>query len=222
MLTKEQQAQNKARYIELIKSITLEGANIQGFLDWLDRSDFFEAPASSKYHSNYAGGLCEHSLHVYDDLVKLVDQFASHFEFHESEDGTTAEELLVKHYTEDSIKIVALLHDISKTNFYEQYDRNVKNDAGEWVKVKEYKTRETSDRFIYGSHEQNSEFMAHTFFPLSVEESSSILHHHGGMSWDSAKDDISAVYGRFPLALLLHLADMVATYIDEGQNESDN
>lgn len=222
MLNKEQMAQNKARYIELIKSITLEGSNINGFLDWLNKSDFFEAPASSKYHSNYAGGLCEHSLHVYDTLVKLVEDFASHFEYHESEDGTSAEEIRVNHYSDDSIKIVALLHDISKTNFYEQYDRNVKDEQGNWIKVKEYKTREAEDRFIYGSHEQNSEFMAHTFFPLSVEESSAILHHHGGMSWDSAKDDISAVYDRFPLALLLHLADMKATYLDEGHNESDN
>ena len=226
MLNKEQIEQNKSRYLELINSITLEGANIKGFIDWLNRSDFFEAPASSKYHSNYAGGLCEHSLHVYDALVKLVEQFASHWvteEFEPDENGNQLSSItLVKNYSEDSLKVVALLHDISKTNFYEQYDRNVKDENGNWTKIKEYKTREVEDRFIYGSHEQNSEFMAHTFFPLSVEEASAILHHHGGMAWDSAQDDVSAIYDRFPLALLLHLADMKATYLDEGHNESNN
>ena len=194
---------NKARYLDLINSITLDGSNIKGFLDWLGRSDFFTAPASSKYHASYQGGLCQHSLNVYDNLIKLVELKAP------------------GKYSEDSLKIVALLHDISKTNFYEFYDKNVKNEAGEWVKVREYKTREVEDRFIYGSHEQNSEFITHTFFPLSVEESVAILHHHGGMSWDSAKDDISAIYDRFPLALLLHLADMAATYLDEGHDEPD-
>lgn len=223
MLSKEQIQKNKERFIELISSIKLEGANIEGFLRWVEHnSDFFIAPASAKYHCNYAGGLCEHSLHVYDALVKLVEDFASHFEYHENEDGTSAEEVRVNSYSDDSIKLVALLHDISKTNFYEQYDRNVKNEDGAWIQVKEYKTRESADRFIFGNHEQNSEFIAHTFFPLSVEEASAILHHHGGMSWDSAKDDISAVYERFPLALLLHLADMKATYLDEGNNELNN
>lgn len=227
MLTAEQRELNKKTYIELIKSITLENSNIDGFLDWLEnRSDFFEAPASAKYHCDYPGGLCQHSLNVYNSLVTLVEKFASHWEYHESEPDETGIQAvsteLVKNYSDNTLKIVALLHDISKTNFYEEYDRNIKNEAGEWVKVKEYKTREATDRFIYGSHEQNAEFIAHTFFPLSVEESTAILHHHGGMSWDSAKDDISAIYAKFPLALLLHMADMAATYITESNHESNN
>ena len=220
MLTKEQIQANKDRFIELINSITLEGCNKEGLLNWLGKSDFFEAPASVKYHCNYPGGLCEHSLNVYDNLNKLVIQFASHFKYEESADGKEGSETLVPHYTQDSIKIVALLHDISKTNFYEQYEKNVKNDEGVWIKVKEYKTREADNRFVYGSHEQNSEFIAHTFFPLSVEESVAILHHHGGMSWDSAQDAIGEVYAKFPLAVLLHLADMSATFINETRNES--
>lgn len=222
MLSKEKIEENKNRYIQLIKSITLEGSNIQGFLDWLEKSDFFTAPASAKYHCNHTGGLCEHSLNVYDNLIKLVNDFASRCEYHESDNGMSASKEIVPNYSADSLKLVALLHDISKTNFYEQFDRNVKNDAGEWIKTKEYRTKDAHDRFIYGNHEQNSEFMAHSFFPLSVEESAAILHHHGGLSWDSAKDDIADVYERFPLALLLHTADMFATFIDERKYESDN
>ena len=223
MLTKEQIAENKKRFLELISSIKIEGANIEGFLRWVEHnSDFFIAPASAKYHCDYEGGLCEHSLNVYDALVKLVEQFASHFEFHQDEVAGTAEEVRINHYSEDTIKIVALLHDISKANFYEQYERNVKNEAGEWVKVKDYKTREADNRFIYGSHEQNAEYIAHTFFPLTVEEGSAILHHHAGMSWDSAKDDIGTVYGKYPLATLLHVADMIATFTMENRDEQTN
>ena len=201
MLTKKQIETNKERYIDLIKSITTQGADIDGFLKWAEKSDFFVAPASSKYHCDYAGGLCQHSLNVYDALIKLLNEFQA---------------MAGKDYSEDSVKIVALLHDISKTNFYEIYYRNVKDEAtGEWHKEPEYKVRDPENRFIFGSHEQNSEYIIRTFFPISLEESTAILHHHGGMSWDSAKDDISGVFDRFPLATLLHLADMVATYVYE-------
>ena len=202
MLTETQINNNKERYISLIKSIEMEGANVDRFLDWLtNKSDFFLAPASSKYHCDYAGGLCQHSLNVYDALVKLLNEFQA---------------IAGRDYDENLVKVVSLLHDISKANFYETYLRNVKDDeTGEWKKVQEYKVREPENRFIYGSHEQNAEYIARNFFPLNVEASTAILHHHGGMSWDSAKDDISGVYDRFPLATLLHLADMAATYIYE-------
>ena len=201
MLNKKQIEANKARYIDLIKSITLQGADIDGFFKWLEKSDFFVAPASSKYHCDYAGGLCQHSLNVYDALLKLLNEFQA---------------IAGKDYSEDTVKIVALLHDISKTNFYEDYYRNVKNDeTGEWTKVKEYKVRDPEKRFVFGSHEQNSEYIVRTFFPIGLEESAAILHHHAGMSWDSAKDDIPGFFDRFPLATLLHLADMVATFVYE-------
>lgn len=198
MLTPEQIEQNKKRFIELISSITIEGANIKGLLDWLEnRSDFFSAPASTKYHCSYEGGLCEHSLDVYDDMVILND----------------AKDLKLD---DNSIKIVALLHDISKANFYEQYFRNVKNDVtGQWEKVSDYRVREDSVRFIYGNHEQNSEFMVRNFIPLSVAESTAILHHHAGMSWDSAKEDCASVFNRYSIASALHTADFMSTFITE-------
>ena len=201
MLTEKQIESNKKRYIDLINSISVQGADKEKFLAWLNNSDFFVAPASSKFHCAYAGGLCQHSLNVYDALLKLVDDY-----------GAIAGE----DYDEDELKIVALLHDIAKTNFYEQWFRNVKNEeTGQWEKQAEYKMRDDANRFIYGNHEQNSEYMARRFFPLTLRMSTAILHHHAGMSWDSAKDDISAIYDRFPLATMLHLADMAATYIYE-------
>ena len=55
--------------------------------------------------------------------------------------------------------------------------------------------------------------------PLSYEESVAILHHHAGMSWDCAKDNLSANLNRYPLATILHLADMASCYILERINE---
>jgi len=77
------------------------------------------------------------------------------------------------------------------------------------------RVREDSVRFIYGNHEQNSEFMVRNFIPLSVAESTAILHHHAGMSWDSAKEDCASVFNRYSIASALHTADFMSTFITE-------
>ena len=180
------------------------------------------SPATTKYHGSYEGGLCQHSLNVYDNLVKLVEDFATVpdtvYDLDES-GAPIKESIRVEQrplYSSDSIKIVALMHDISKSNFFESYMRNVKNDdTGKWDKVQDYKYKDASDRFILGNQEQNSEYITHTFFPLSVEESSAILNHLGGKGNDSAQNIAPTVFTKYSLALLLHMADLVASYIDE-------
>lgn len=202
-------ADNRSRFTTLLKSITRVGANIDGLIDWLDSSDFYHAPASSRYHSAYEGGLCAHSLNVYDNL-KLLN---------------TQKNLGIG---EEAMKVAALLHDISKTNYYKKDVRNKKvycetgsrTDAGgkyDWVAEPCYTIVDEDDRICYGSHEVTSEFMARCYIPLTMEESVAILHHMGGMAVDSAKDNISKVYALYPLAHALHLADMMATYIDENR-----
>ena len=139
-----------------------------------------------------------------------------------------------KHLTdkisEDSIKIVALLHDMSKINFYKKVYKNEKqyrNDGSkrdeggnfDWVAVQSYAVVDNSERFLYGSHEQTSEYMIRTFVPLTYAESVAILHHHGGTNDDSIKSAIPAIYSRYPLAALLHTADMISTYVDESNDE---
>lgn len=201
VLTETQVVENMEQFKSLIKSITREGADIEGLLDKLERSDFYTAPASTKYHGAYPGGLVDHSLCVYYNLKSLVEN---------------------KHLTEvipeESIKIVALLHDMDKMNKYTTYMRNVppSETCPTWTKEENYKTKDASELFIYGNHEQNSEFMARHFIPLTVEESTAILHHMGSMAWDSAKDNISLVYDKYPLAMLLYVADMISTYIEKA------
>ena len=205
MLSNEQLSQNKEEFISLLKSIHREQANVEGLVKKLEASDFFYAPASTKYHGSFKGGLCRHSLDVYIVLRNLVAQNNLDID-------------------EESLIICALLHDFSKMNLYEvtNFNKKVysengsKSDNGgrfDWVTEQGYKTVDLSERFVYGNHEETSEYMIRQFIPLKLEESVAILHHHGGMGYDSSQTNISDIYQRYPLALMLHLADMTCAYL---------
>ena len=201
---------NKQEFIDLLHKIKRPNANIEGLIKKLEGSDFFIAPASTKYHNAFKGGLVEHCLNVYYNLLNLVDM-----------KGLKGE------ISEESIIICGLLHDLSKMNFYDYYYKNEKvyrpdgskqDSLGrfDWEPVRTYKIRDAKDRFIFGNHEETSEFMIKTYIPLSVAESVAILNHHGGMGYDSIPiNTISDKYNRYPLSSLLHMADFLATYIDE-------
>lgn len=204
---------NRDRFIDLVSSIEREGFNKDLLLFHLDNSDFYTAPASTKFHCSYKGGLLQHTLNVYDNLCLLVKSLNLNIE-------------------EDSIKIVSLFHDIAKMNYYESYYKNQKvysetgskRDEGgrfDWQQIKDYKVRDVKERFLYYNHEGTSEFLIRQYCPLKIEESIAILHHHGSISDDCAKDNITAVYNRYPLAALLHLADMLSCYITESDEYSN-
>ena len=106
----------KQRFLKLLRSTNREG--IEELIKFLENSDFFTAPASTKFHGDYEGGLLEHSLKVYDILCEKVKN--------------PGIELNV---SEDTLKIVALLHDICKVNFYKIDYRNAKNALGVWEKI---------------------------------------------------------------------------------------
>ena len=165
MITQEELVQNQTRYVTLLRSITREGANIEGMIRKLESTDFFDAPASTQSHNAFKGGLCQHTLHVRDMLFKFV---ATAFP-----EGSP--------WTDDTLNIVSLCHDLSKMNFYEPYYKNVKvycengtkkDNIGkfEWTSEEAFKIKEASDRFMLGSHGQNSEYIAGTYIPLSFEE----------------------------------------------------
>ncbi len=214
MLSKEQVQSNKEKFINLIKSITREGMDTDRLINKLEHSDFFTAPCSTVYHNAYEGGLCEHSLNVYNRLCKLID--IDYPKIITDALGQTIPAINNScPFTDDTLKIVALLHDISKMNFYEVAERNAKDEKGNWIKVPFIKVKDAHDRFLFSNHEMNSLFMIQQFVPLTVEESAAIANHMGGKSEDSAKTEITAIYNKYPLATYLHLADMSATFIDE-------
>ena len=204
--------QNREHFLELIKSIERECADIDKLIIKLDNSDFFTAPASVKYHGAYEGGLCAHSLNVYYAYMNLIKNI---------------KDLDPICYDDNSIKIVTLLHDISKMNIYEKTVKNVKTycDDGDkrdemgkfkWVAEPGFKTKDKT--FVYGSHEMTSEFIVRQFIPLTIDESVAILHHMGGMHYDCAQDNLGAIFSDYHSALILHIADMMSTYIDERDN----
>ena len=198
MINKDEVLENKEKFISLISEITREGFNKEGLLKKLNDSDFFTTPASTQYHNCFEGGLCLHSLNVYDQLNKLIIM-----------------ENMSEQIDKNSILITSLLHDISKMNFYESSERNTKDEKGNWIKVPFIKVKDNKDRFLYGNHEMNSLYMIETFIPLSIEESVAILHHMGGKSYDSSQEDITPIFNRYSLSILLHTADLLATFINE-------
>lgn len=177
---------------------------IEDLIAYLEGSDFFEAPASTQFHGSYPGGLLEHSLNVYNCLV---------FEYENLKDS----EFNLPEIPEDSLIITALLHDLCKVNCYVESTRNVKNEkTGQWEKVPYYKRE---PRMPMG-HGGKSVFIAQQFIKLHPFEAQAIFWHMG--AWDISdymtKNELSQSFEMNLLCLLLHTADMKATYIAENQN----
>ena len=178
-------------------NITRRGAD--RLLEWLLSTDFFTAPASTRFHAAYEGGLVEHSLNVYRIMMKK--------HFVEGEDDP------------ERAAICTLLHDICKAGFYEVSFRNRKNDAGVWEKVPYYTI---NDKFPYG-HGEKSVFLIERFMRLKNEEAVAIRWHMGGFD-DAAKSGSFAIahaYENYPLAVKLHLSDLEATYLCENRNPEE-
>lgn len=187
--------EKRQEFLELCsRYLTRDGTS--GLLDWLKSSDFFIAPASTKFHGNYEGGLLEHSLNVYKCLLAELES-----------------EGLKDAYSDETVAIVALFHDLCKVNFYKKGTRNVKEN-GQWV-VKEI--FEIDEKFPCG-HGEKSVIILQNFISLSAEEIFAIRAHMGGFdaSIKGGEYFIGKIFERSKLALLLHIADMKATYIMEG------
>ena len=194
---------NKKEFEELLLSINRDG--VKELVEYLNGTDFFNAPASTKYHNSVEGGLCDHSLNVYHNLLKVIDTF-----------GFTGK------FKEDSVKLVSLCHDISKADFYEFYLQNRKLDKPggryEWVQVGNYKVRDIENRMVAGDHGFNSIFILNKYIKLTEPETVAILNHHSGMdATGNVPGYITEVYNRYPLAFLLHLADYASICIDENK-----
>lgn len=179
----------------------IKRAGAEKLLTWLQNStDFFTAPASSRHHLAHAGGLVEHSLNVYDRLCRLVSA--------EAQQGAQ----WAAECTDETIAIVSLLHDVCKANYYKQDTRNVKEN-GVWVQ-KPYYTVE--DQMPYG-HGEKSVFIIDRLMRLTVEEATAIRYHMGGFAQQPGDYSMSAAFYKYPLAVLVHMADMQATYLDEQE-----
>lgn len=184
---------NKNRFLSLLKTVNRDG--IQDLIEWLNESDFFTAPASRSYHGSYVGGLCEHSLNVYDELVRLLQVYP---------------EIKVQ---DDTVIISSLLHDLCKVNFYIVEKRNRKNnETGRWESVDAFAIDE---KFCFGGHGSKSMYLAQHFIKLTPEEAVAINNHMSAFQSDA--NDVGRAFDAFPFAWLLSVADQSACYIKEGK-----
>ena len=193
-------AENKNRFMEIYKThIKREGAD--RLLTYLEKSDFFTAPSSTRFHCSYEGGLCEHSLNVYDCLKDYLsrDFVRNRYNLNPSE---------------EKIAIVALLHDLCKVNTYVVSMWNKKDENGQWVQVPFYEFKE---KFNYGSHGGKSIFIIQEFMKLDPEEQVAINCHMGAYDRMPGDFSLNNAYAQFPLALALHIADVESTVILEHE-----
>lgn len=177
----------KNKFIELLRSTNRAG--IEDLINFLEKTDFFTAPASIKFHNSFEGGLLTHSLNVYTALKKLV--------------GTE--------WSEDTIIIVSLLHDICKINMYKVDYRNKKDETGTWVKEPYY----TIDDSMPLGHGEKSVMLISEFIKLTKEELYAIRWHMGGFEPKENHSYLAKAYEKYPLAVYTHMADLMSTYILE-------
>ena len=187
-LSYEKKMQEK--FIQLLRKTNREG--IEDLINFIEeKTDFFTAPASTRFHGSHEGGLLEHSMKVYEIL-----------------DYKIKNNVIDLHVPEDTIIIVSLLHDICKVNFYKVDYRNAKNARGEWEKVPYY----TIDDTIPYGHGEKSVMMLTEYIKLTSEEKYSIRWHMGFSEPKEVYSSLGAAYKKYPLALLVNEADLEATY----------
>ncbi len=189
MLNTFQIEANKTEFCKRLRATNRPG--VEELIAWMETTDFFTAPASSQFHEAYAGGLVQHSLRVNDTIHKAYPIVCK--------DNA-------KSYSDATLDIISLLHDLCKTNFYQPDVRNVKNPTtGMWEKVPCYKI---VDQFPMG-HGEKSVWLIERFVRLTAEEALAIRWHMG--AYDSAVKGGERAFNPArtysPLVDLLHLAD---------------
>lgn len=161
------------------------------FLRWLDETDFYTAPASTKYHDAFSGGLVKHHLETAYYALDLMESNT----FHSSA-------------RRESIMLVSLIHDLCKVNLYEPYLKNVKDDTtGQWIKEQAFKHREAQ---IPLGHGAASLYIAQKFFKLDLEQALAIRWHMGKWNLcDGESAEYHSALKRYPMIYLIQFADQL-------------
>lgn len=181
--------------IERFKQIVKENIHRKGIddlMNWLENTDFYTAPSSTRYHGAVPGGLCKHSLTVYDRLTQMNNEESN-----------------------ETLAIVALFHDLCKVNLYKQSMRNTKDENGKWIQVSYY---EIDDSYLPMGHGEKSVFMIMSFMRLTDEEALAIRWHMSG--WYSNNQGENQALGnalqKYKLVLKLQTADAQAAFWDRS------
>ena len=195
IMTKEELEEQKEMILDLLRSTERDG--IDKLADYLsDSTDFFTAPASTRFHNNFSGGLAQHCLNVYENFKSLL-------------------EIKGIAMSEDSIIICALLHDLCKCNTYVVETRNRKNEQGQWEKYNIWATNKDVD--IPLPHSSRSIAIIRKFIKLSIKEELTIFYHmgpYGGEDYEY-RNMLKAANEKYPQTVLFYVADTIASYLDE-------
>ncbi|MDA3931922.1 MAG: HD domain-containing protein [Tenericutes bacterium] len=189
---------DKETFVDLYrKHIKREGS--EELLNYLlsSKSDFFDAPCSTRFHLSEPSGLVKHSLNVYECLKAYLER-------------SRVKEIYGMDFSDETIAIVALLHDICKVNVYQKSTRNKKNDQGKWIQVPSYNFE---DDLPYG-HGEKSVYIISGFMRLTRDEAFAIRYHMG-FSGNEETRNVGNAFSLYPLAFALSTADMEATYFLE-------
>lgn len=195
IMSKEELEEQKEMILDLLRSTERDG--IDKLADYLsDSTDFFTAPASTRFHNNFSGGLAQHCLNVYENFKSLL-------------------EIKGIEMSEDSIIICALLHDLCKCNTYVVETRNRKNEQGQWEKYNIWATNKDVD--IPLPHSSRSIAIIRKFIKLSIKEELTIFYHmgpYGGEDYEY-RNILKAANEKYPQTVLFYVADTIASYLDE-------
>lgn len=194
------------RFESLLLSCNRDG--MDKLLEFIRKSDFYIAPASTRFHNCHEGGLLEHSLNVYDCLC--------------AKKASGIWQSVLDQIPEESLILIPLLHDLCKTYTYEiEYknkkvysDHGKKSDSNgrfDWETVPGFTV---NDRFPYG-HGEKSVMMIEQFIKLSPAERYAIRWHMGFTEPKENWNTLSAALRVYPLILAVHEADLEATYLIE-------
>lgn len=180
------------------KKIQRDG--IKDLMEWLETTDFYTAPASTKFHNDHEGGLVEHSINVYNYLMASP---------------------IAGNYSAETLAIVSLFHDLCKVHTIGISMRNVKNEkTGQWEKQPYY----SSDVMYPGGHGEKSVYILMKYMKLSDEEVLAINWHMGGFDTrcKGGPYDLSTAFEISSLAVELHVADLRASYIAESKKKGSS
>ena len=193
---------NVKRFKKIVTE-NIERDGIENLMEWLEHeTDFFTAPASTRYHGSYEGGLVEHSLNVYDRLVWEMENTV----------GAGWQEI----YSPETIAIVALFHDLCKIDRYIITEKWRKDENGDWEAYEAYEYNKEKAEMGHGAQ---SVFYLQKFIQLTEFEAQAIFWYMGAynISPYATLAACSETFKWNPLAFLTHRADMAATYVTENE-----
>lgn len=206
-MTEQQIAANKQRFIDLCNEhIHREG--LDKVLAYLEKSDFYTAPSSTRFHLNEDGGLCLHSMNVFEAACKIYNEMAKPAIVN----GTSP---FTEEVSMESIAIATLFHDLCKIKLYHKTERWKKDDKNRWVSYPGY---EVKDDFPLG-HGEKSCLMLSWYMRLKPEEMLAIRWHMGmfdmGESGTPLRMSFFSATDKSSLVSIVHAADFLTSNLWE-------